>query len=74
MVAIPVVAYGLLYIVWDRSGQVEWGGCVVYLTTSVFIKFLEVNGPSWLAIFLGTYDHTVAKVCESVGWDLSYPF
>lgn len=60
MVSIPGIKYRLLLPMGDGSGLVEGGLRVVSLPGGMDVQGLEVNGPPWCAVFLGTDYHPVA--------------
>ena len=75
MVSIPAVTCRFLDIVRDRSCQVEWGECVVYFPTGIFIQCLEIYCSARFTVSFTCHYHTAAPSDRCIAWefsDLSY--
>ena len=51
MVPVPSIEDCLFGLAWNGGYKIEWAGCVVDLPEGCFVNFLEVNSPSWFAVF-----------------------
>ena len=67
VIAVPCVEDCPLFAVWDGSHLVERGGCVMRLPFCVSIEGLEVDGPTWFAVFLCAEHHSVAP-CDGFAY------